>query len=200
AAGTIRPRRAPRFLARGARSPPKLAGGKSMSVRSPCRRRGFTLIELLVVIAIIAVLIGLLLPAVQKVREAANRTSCKNNLKQIGLACHLYHDAYNALPMSYNNNYWAWSTLLMPFIEQDNLYNQLNPTQISLQTAVANNSPLLQSKVKTYLCPSDNGPFPNSNRPFPFNKANGLFIATSNYVGTNGDTNGSGAFIDNNAN
>jgi prepilin-type N-terminal cleavage/methylation domain-containing protein/prepilin-type processing-associated H-X9-DG protein len=124
----------------------------------------FTLIELVVVIAIIGVLVGLLLPTVQQVRASAQRLSCQNNLKQIGLALHNYHDIWGTLPPGYGASSpysdggtdtapgWGWGACVLPQIEQDNLYHQLSFAQ------PIPNSLAIQTPVKLYRCPSDIAP------------------------------------------
>jgi prepilin-type N-terminal cleavage/methylation domain-containing protein/prepilin-type processing-associated H-X9-DG protein len=134
-------------------------------------RRGFTLIELLVVIAIIAILIGLLLPAVQKIREAANRMKCSNQLKQLGLAAHNHHDTTGKLPPAvllnaqvnnpadYNQNFGPnWAVLLLPYIEQDNLFRQVQQSVNDYMTNGSNTwRDIRTTKLQSYLCPSDTG-------------------------------------------
>jgi len=126
-------------------------------IRSARLRRGFTLIELLVVIAIIAILIALLVPAVQKVREAASRTHCSNNLKQLGLAMHTHHDTYKKFPRNYTQiggNAWEAVSAnfhLLPYIEQDPLYRQGRANMSNWGWMYGT---LMNTKLSVFLCPS----------------------------------------------
>jgi prepilin-type N-terminal cleavage/methylation domain-containing protein/prepilin-type processing-associated H-X9-DG protein len=176
------------------------------------RIRGFTLIELLVVIAIIAVLVSLLLPAVQQAREAARRSQCKSNLKQIGLAIHNYNDVFGQFPpgnMDFSANWgptpiitdagpqWGWPVFILPFIDQTPLYNQLNVTGIRLSqygTTYAGQWNLCQTPIALYRCPSDaqsketlqgtldDRHFQGSGWPL-------VYSATSNYIAVHGNRN-----------
>ena len=146
-------------------------------------RRGFTLIELLVVIAIIAILVALLLPAVQQAREAARRTSCKNNMKQMGLAFHNYHDSHSSFPMgNIYNRYWTAQSMLLPFYEQSTLYRQLNFGAFCFG-ALGSNTAINQGGIvlPIFQCPSD----PNSNKIWQVSPASGRHMPT-NYMGVIG--------------
>ncbi len=173
------------------------------------RRRGFTLIELLVVIAIIAILIALLLPAVQQAREAARRTQCRNNMKQIGLALHNYHDVHKMFPMaSYWSganwrSMWGWSAMILPYLEQVNVYETLGVDSRLFEDAANDPDGLnaLRTPLAVFLCPSDNvGDGININRPFPDQPTGlmqvpvGTTFAKSNYMGSNGDRDSDGIF------
>ena len=132
------------------------------------RRRGFTLIELLVVIAIIAILIALLLPAVQQAREAARRTQCKNNMKQLGLALHNYHDVHTTFPSGWiavepgvgpdahdGLNGAGWGTMVLPYLDQAPLYNLFNAS-LAIHDPV--NVPFIDNVLPAWQCPSDPKP------------------------------------------
>jgi len=178
--------------------------------------RGFTLIELLVVIAIIAVLIALLLPAVQAAREAARRTQCINNLKQLGLALHGYHDALGALPMGYaawgrfidgatdTAPGWGWGTMILSQLDQGPLYSAVN---FGLPMGGSQNTTVIRCMIATYLCPSD-----LTDGPFPVTDASGNVLAiaapssyaasvggneTDTATGINNDGLGTGTFFRN---
>lgn len=170
----------------------------STARRRPVLRKGFTLIELLVVIAIIAILVALILPAVQQAREAARRSQCKNNLKQLGIALHSYHENNRTLPPGFigvdpatrtpninGDNSFGWGVMILPMLDQTPLYRELN-TKVSLLDPVNNpaNEAPTQNLLTVYRCPSDSAP-----DVWDLNDTSGAFLVTlasANYVGHSG--------------
>ena len=166
-----------------------------MSLKSV--RRGFTLIELLVVIAIIAVLIALLLPAVQSAREAARRTQCVNNFKQIGLALHNYHDSQGAFPIgrmgigytyASNNNRRTWFFSILPFIEQGNSFNAIN---FSLPFYFPQNVTIIRTPLAAFLCPSQSTSIQEPDTAYP--RAKGSMAANWGNTGIYQNESGRGS-------
>jgi len=172
-------------------------------MRSNIRQRGFTLVELLVVIAIIGILVALLLPAIQMAREAARRTQCNNNLKQIGLALHAYHDTHQRMPPGWIAQHpttrqpywlgqpgWGWAARLLPFIEQQNVSQNLIDFDRPITDPINDEARL--ANIPTYRCPSDTGEqsftLPAGPMPSP-NYATGYsdtVVPTANYIGVFG--------------
>lgn len=199
-------------------------------MRCPTRNRGgFTLIEVLVVIAIIGILVALTVPAVQKAREAAHRTECINNLRQIGVALHSYHDTRKALPVGYKGDApdpwsgldtgWGWAAHLLPHVEQEPLFRSI---RFDLPIPHPQNERARSTRVPVYVCPSDGPPLTWAVRYYPFveppakpSRVDGLprdwlqppmdlcAVASANYVGMFGagepGIDGNGLFYRNSA-
>ncbi|NBW97515.1 MAG: DUF1559 domain-containing protein [Planctomycetia bacterium] len=187
-----------RALAAGGNQRPLIRASRTI------QRAGFTLVEMLVVIAIIGVLVGLLLPAVQTAREAARRSSCQNNLKQIGLAILNHENVKKAYPAGYtyygsNERCWGWGTFILPYMERMDLYQTLQPDKRKLSTVVTATASqtdidALQTKIAGYRCPSDRSPDLRDKSQFDsptlatslFGSSPPFQVATSNYVGASG--------------
>jgi prepilin-type N-terminal cleavage/methylation domain-containing protein/prepilin-type processing-associated H-X9-DG protein len=167
---------------------------KHMQTSHTIHRRGFTLVELLAVIAIIGTLVGLLLPAVQIARESARRSTCSNNLKQIGLASHSYLSAYRTFPQGCRASNTdgtqrvTWAVWLLPYVEEDGLYKRINLTVgEGNSSAAVTNSAAFQTRVNSYLCPSDTvgrctvwdatNPWSRANYVALFSGPNGILIS-----------------------
>ena len=179
----------------------------SESVALRAVRRGFTLIELLVVIAIIAVLVALLLPAVQQAREAARRSQCRNNLKQIGIAIHNYHEVFNLMPIGYvdtatvtnaatQDGGWSWAAQILPQLDQGALFAKFDfrAHPHGLLAPEVGNTTAGATSLAVFACPSDTKPTTRksgSSDPAATSTANGVVTAaaTSSYVGNSGPFN-----------
>ncbi len=182
-------------------------GNQSLFLRRRSGHLGFTLVELLVVIAIIGILIALLLPAVQAAREAARRAQCTNNLKQIGIALHSYHDVMGRFPSGYLvdasaqfSPQWGWATMILPFIEQGPLHETVGAKDVGLTVQVtaalaAPNGPLdkaLKTVISGYRCPSDTtddlitGTDTAKERVFDNGAGNVFQAPAANYIGNAG--------------
>lgn len=173
---------------------------KTSNIKPPRLRRAFTLIELLVVIAIIAVLIAILLPAVQQAREAARRSQCRNNLKQIGLALHNYHEAFGTFPpgnvhASVDTTFdtsgkagYGWGAFILPYLEQTTLYNKLDVSNTELHFLLkkAASRPTVQIPLSVFRCPTDTAPSLNDQKIFTNNTYGDTAAATSSYAGVHG--------------
>ncbi len=164
-------------------------------------RRAFTLIELLVVIAIIAILIALLVPAVQKVREAAARTHCQNNLKQLALGVHNYHDVYKNIPYNGSRNFtgtdsccglgaprWSWIARVLPYIEQGPLFKQASVDDVTNLNANATVLAAIAQTIPILICPSDFSPTPRTDAA----NVNPTPVGITNYKGVSGGNWGDG--------
>jgi prepilin-type processing-associated H-X9-DG protein len=164
--------------------------GRIRSCQNPIRRgaggtrtNGFTLIDLAVTIGVMAVLIALLLPAVQRAREAARRLQCKNNLKQLGIGLHLYHDAHRTFPAGSLNS-WSWITQMLPEMEQANAQRQLDfRTDLEQSVLAGTNVASADVLVPFLMCPSD----PNSQSIYVSPEFLGQRFAHTNYLGTQSD-------------
>jgi len=152
------------------------------------RSSGFTLIELLVSISVLGILVALLLPAVQMARESARRTVCKNQLRQMGIALHNYHDTHLSFPSgSYvmgpsfpTQSGWGWGAMILPYIDQGPLYQQLD---FKLGTAVGSNLPIIGRSLPIWRCPTDTGPTRLTIQSLDHGEYD---LASGNYVGSGG--------------